>query len=131
MNLINSLALMSLLSLAACGPSGNKALQDANASTSQVANTLDDISKTIRTVQETANQVKAFSEDMAVTGERVKSIQGVELLGSSQWEYRVVETGNEDGLESKLNELGQKNWELVGVIARKGQERFVFKRPKK
>ena len=131
MNLINSLALMSLLSLSACGPSGNKALQDANASTSQVANTLDDISKTIRTVQETANQVKAFSEDMAVTGERVKSIQGVELLGSSQWEYRVVETGNEDGLESELNELGQKNWELVGVIARKGQERFVFKRPKK
>jgi hypothetical protein len=131
MNLINSLALMSLLSLAACGPSGNKALQDANASTSQVANTLDDISKTIRTVQETANQVKAFSEDMAVTGERVKGIQGVELLGSSQWEYRVVEAGNEDGLESELNELGQKNWELVGVIARKGQERFVFKRPKK
>jgi len=131
MNLINSLALMSLLSLAACGPSGNKALQDANASTSQVANTLDDISKTIRTVQETANQVKAFSEDMAVTGERVKSIQGVELLGSSQWEYRVVETGNEDGLESELNQLGQKNWELVGVIARKGKERFVFKRPKK
>ena len=131
MNLINSLALMSLLSLAACGPSGNKALQDANASTSQVANTLDDISKTIRTVQETANQVKAFSEDMAVTGERVKSIQGVELLGSCQWEYRVVETGNEDGLESELNQLGQKNWELVGVIARKGQERFVFKRPKK
>lgn len=125
------MALMSLLSLAACGPSGNKALQDANASTSQVANTLDDISKTIRTVQETANQVKAFSEDMAVTGERVKSIQGVELLGSSQWEYRVVETGNEDGLESELNQLGQKNWELVGVIARKGQERFVFKRPKK
>ncbi len=131
MNLINSLALMSLLSLAGCGPSGNQALQDANASTSQVANTLDDISKTIRTVQETANQVKAFSEDMAVTGERVKSIQGVELLGSSQWEYRVVETGNEDGLESELNQLGQKNWELVGVIARKGQERFVFKRPKK
>ena len=131
MNLINSLALMSLLSLAACGPSGNKALQDANASTSQVANTLDDISKTIRTVQETANQVKAFSEDMAVTGERVKGIQGVELLGSSQWEYRVVEAGNEDGLESELNQLGQKNWELVGVIARKGQERFVFKRPKK
>ena len=131
MNLINSLALVGLLSLAACGPSGNKALQDANASTSQVANTLDDISKTIRTVQETANQVKAFSEDMAVTGERVKSIQGVELLGSSQWEYRVVETGNEDGLESELNQLGQKNWELVGVIARKGQERFVFKRPKK
>ena len=131
MNLINSLALMSLLSLAGCGPSGNQALQDANSSTSQVANTLDDISKTIRTVQETANQVKAFSEDMAVTGERVKSIQGVELLGSSQWEYRVVETGNEDGLESELNQLGQKNWELVGVIARKGQERFVFKRPKK
>ena len=131
MNLINSLALMSLLSLAACGPSGNKALQDANASTSQVANTLDDISKIIRTVQETANQVKAFSEDMAVTGERVKSIQGLEFLGSSQWEYRVVEAGNEDGLESELNELGQKNWELVGVIARKGQERFVFKRPKK
>lgn len=131
MNLINSLALMSLLSLSACGPSGNKALQDANASTSQVANTLDDISKTIRTVQETANQVKAFSEDMVVTGERVKGIQGVELLGSSQWEYHVVEAGNEDGLENELNQLGQKNWELVGVIARKGQERFVFKRPKK
>ena len=131
MNLTNSLALVGLLSLAACGPSGNKALHDANASTTQVANTLDDISQTIRTVQETANQVKAFSEDMAVTGERVKGIQGVELLGSSQWEYRVFEAGNEDGLESELNELGQKNWELVGVIARKGQERFVFKRPKK
>jgi len=131
MNPTNSLALAGLLSLAACVPSGNKALHDANASTTQVANTLDDISQTIRTVQETANQVKAFSEDMAVTGQRVKSIQGVELLGNSQWEYRVVETGNEDGLESKLNELGQKNWELVGVIARKGQERFVFKRPKK
>ena len=131
MNLTNSLALVGLLSLAACGPSGNKALHDANASTTQVANTLDDISQTIRTVQETANQVKAFSEDMAVNGQRVKNIQGVELLGRSQWEYRVVETGNEDGLESKLNGLGQKNWELVGVIARKGQERFVFKRPKK
>ena len=131
MNLTNSLALVGLLSLAACGPSGNKALHDANASTTQVANTLDDISQTIRTVQETANQVKAFSEDMAVTGERVKGIQGVELLGSSQWEYRVFEAGNEDGLESELNELGQKNWGLVGVIARKGQERFVFKRPKK
>ena len=81
MNLTNSLALLGLLSLAACGPSGNKALHDANASTTQVANTLDDISQTIRTVQETANQVKAFSEDMAVTGERVKGIQGVELLG--------------------------------------------------
>ena len=90
MNTINVIALVSLLSLTACGPSGKKALQDANASTSQVANTLDDISQTIRTVQETANQVKAFSEDMAVTGERVKGIQGVELLGDSGWEYKVV-----------------------------------------
>ena len=85
------LAAVGSLCWMACGPSGQKAMKDANASTTQVANTLDDISNTIRTVQETANQVKAFSENMAVTGERVKGIQGVELLGNSGWEYKVVD----------------------------------------
>ena len=132
MNLTNSLALLGLLSLAACGPSGNKALQDANASSTQVANTLDDISQTIRTVQETANQVKAFSEDMAVTGERVKGIQGVELLGDSGWEYKVVHPDEEtaEALETALNELGKEGWELTTRSGNNRDPYLIFKRRK-
>ena len=128
MNLTISLALVSLLSLTACGPSGNKALQDANASTSQVANTLDDISQTIRTVQETANQVKAFSEDIAIAGERVREFKGVELVGNARWEYLVIELVRDNDLEAKLNEYGQKSWELVHINGIGNSERFVFKR---
>lgn len=131
MNLINSLALMSILPLVACSPSGNKAIQDANASTSQVATTLDDISKTIRTVQETANQVKAFSEDMAVTGERVKGIQGVKLFGGIQWEYKVTsfELGSNDAIGNELNALGNDGWELVSQLGGNKSPQLIFKRP--
>ena len=133
MNLTNLLALLGLLSLAACGPSGNKALHDANASTTQVANTLDDISQTIRTVQETANQVKAFSEDMAVTGERVNGIQGVELLGDSGWEYKVVHPDEEtaEALETALNDLGKEGWELTTRSGNNRDSYLIFKRRKR
>lgn len=126
------LAAVGSLCWMACGPSGQKAMKDANASTTQVADALDDISKTIRTVQETANQVKTFSENMAVTGERVKGIQGVELLGNSGWEYKVVDPDADtpEALEASLNELGKDGWELT---VRSGNNRtpyLIFKRRK-
>ena len=111
----------------------NQKTQDnVEKSSSQVASSLEDISKTIRTVQETANEVKKFSEDMAVTGERVKGFKGVELIGSSQWEYKVISIEDEEGesLQDSLNELGKQGWELSERLGSNRQPRLIFKRRK-
>ncbi len=101
-------------------------------SSDQVVTSLEDISKTIRTVQETANEVKKFSEDMVVTGERVKGFKGVELIGSTQWEYKVVSVEDDQGesLQGSLNELGKQGWELSERLGSNRQPRLIFKRRK-
>ena len=110
----------------------DKAHENVEKSSSQVASTLEDVSKTIRTVQQTANEVKKFSEDMAVTGERVKGIKGVEILGNSQWEYKVVSVSESDAvlLQNNLNELGEEGWELSERLGNNKHLNLVFKRRK-
>ncbi len=110
----------------------DKAHENVEKSSSQVASTLEDVSKTIRTVQQTANEIKKFSEDMAVTGERVKGIKGVELIGNSQWEYKVVSVDDTSAetLQNSLNELGKEGWELSARLGSNRQASLVFKRRK-
>ena len=109
-----------------------KAHKNVEKSSSQVADTLEDVSETIRTVQQTANEIKKFSEDMAVTGERVKGIKGVELIGNSQWEYKVisVDDTNAETLQNNLNDLGKEGWELSARLGSNRQSSLVFKRRK-
>lgn len=109
-----------------------KAQENVEKSSSQVADTLEDVSRTIRTVQQTANEIKKFSEDMAVTGERVKGIKGVELIGNSQWEYKVVSVDdtNAETLQNNLNDLGKEGWELSARLGSNRQSSLVFKRRK-
>ena len=109
-----------------------KAHENVEKSSSQVASTLEDVSKTIRTVQQTANEIKKFSEDMAVTGERVKGIKGVELIGNSQWEYKVVSVDDTSAetLQNNLNDLGKEGWELSTRLGNNRQASLVFKRRK-
>ncbi|MEE2715301.1 MAG: DUF4177 domain-containing protein [Verrucomicrobiota bacterium] len=111
-----------------------KAQENVEKSSSQVANTLEDVSRTIRTVQQTANEIKKFSEDMAVTGERVKGIKGVELIGNSQWEYKVisVDEASAETLQNNLNDLGKEGWELSARLGSNRQATsLIFKRRKK
>ncbi|MDP6904052.1 MAG: DUF4177 domain-containing protein [Verrucomicrobiota bacterium] len=110
----------------------DKAHENVEKSSSQVASTLEDVSKTIRTVQQTANEIKKFSEDMAVTGERVKGIKGVELIGNSQWEYKVVsvDDASAETLQNSLNDLGKEGWELSARLGSNRQASLVFKRRK-
>ncbi len=110
----------------------DKAHENVEKSSSQVASTLEDVSKTIRTVQQTANEIKKFSEDMAVTGERVKGIKGVELIGNSQWEYKVVSVDDTSAetLQNNLNDLGKEGWELSARLGSNRQASLVFKRRK-
>jgi len=109
-----------------------KSQKNVEKSTSQVVDTLDDISKTIRTVQETANEVKKFSDDMVVAGQRVKGIKGVEILGNSQWEYKVisVDDTNAETVQNNLNDLGKEGWELSARLGSNRQSSLVFKRRK-
>tara|TARA_B100000676_G_scaffold221489_1_gene218551 strand:+ start:22 stop:426 length:405 start_codon:yes stop_codon:yes gene_type:complete len=120
-----------LILLTACGPQNKHSIEDANSTTTQVANTLDDISKTIRTVQETAVQVKKFSEDVATAGERVKDFEGVKLLESADWEYKVIsmEPAANEVIEEQLNALGKQGWELVSMQGGKNKvPQLLFKR---
>ena len=109
-----------------------KAQENVEKSSSQVADTLEDVSRTIRTVQQTANEIKKFSEDMAITGERVKGIKGVELIGNSQWEYKVisVDDTNAETLQNNLNDLGKEGWELSTRLGNNRQASLIFKRRK-
>ena len=114
------------------GGCNDKVHENVQKSTSQVATTLEDVSKTIHTVQQTANEIKKFSEDMAVTGERVKGIKGVELIGNSQWEYKVVsvDDASAETLQNSLNDLGKEGWELSTRLGSNRQASLVFKRRK-
>lgn len=114
------------------GGCNDKVHENVQKSSSQVATTLEDVSKTIHTVQQTANEIKKFSEDMAVTGERVKGIKGVELIGNSQWEYKVVsvDDASAETLQNSLNDLGKEGWELSTRLGSNRQASLVFKRRK-
>jgi len=114
------------------GGCNDKVHENVQKSSSQVATTLEDVSKTIHTVQQTANEIKKFSEDMAVTGERVKGIKGVELIGNSQWEYKVVsvDDASAETLQNSLNDLGKEGGELSTRLGSNRQASLVFKRRK-
>jgi hypothetical protein len=47
----------------------------------------------------------------------------MKMAGWLRWEYCDTDTS------AKLNELGLDGWELVGVTAVDGKERFYLKRP--
>ena len=87
---------------------------DANRSTGQqVADSLQDISNTIRNVQ-------ALSEN-------VKNIKGLQLVPEqTAWEYKIIDPSDtEISLETRLNDLGKEGWEL-SASSPKGN--FIFKR---
>ncbi|HIL25284.1 MAG TPA: hypothetical protein EYG19_07780 [Verrucomicrobia bacterium] len=87
---------------------------DANRSTVEtVADSLQDISNTIRNVQ-------ALSEN-------VKNIRGLQLVSERiAWEYKIIDPSDaEISLETRLNDLGKEGWEL-SASSPKGK--FIFKR---
>ena len=87
---------------------------DANRSTGEkVADSLQDISNTIRNVQ-------------ALT-ENVKNIKGLQLVPERvAWEYKIIDPSDTElGLETRLNDLGQDGWELSASTP-KGK--FILKR---
>ena len=87
---------------------------DANRSAAyQVADSLQDISNTIRNVQ-------ALSEN-------VKNIKGLQLVPEyTVWEYKIIDPSDtEISLETQLNDLGKEGWEL-SASSPKGK--FIFKR---
>jgi hypothetical protein len=52
------------------------------------------------------------------------------ITAPQQWEYKTERFSSQDG----LNDLGDKNWELVGLITHNyetSEYLMVFKRPKK
>ena len=82
-------------------PQSAPAETDANRSTGQqVADSLQDISNTIRNVQ-------ALSEN-------VKNIKGLQLVPEqTAWEYKIIDPSDtEISLETRLNDLGKEGWEL-------------------
>jgi hypothetical protein len=90
------------------------ALADANSSTGEkVADSLQDISNTIRNVQ-------ALSEN-------VKNIKGLQLVSERvNWEYKIINPDDaEINFETRLNTLGQEGWELSASTP-KGN--FILKR---
>ena len=89
---------------------------DANQSTGdKVADSLQDISNTIRNVQ-------------ALT-ENVKHMKGLQIVPErATWEYKIIDPVDaEISLETRLNDLGAKGWELSGTT-RNGK--FILKRQK-
>ena len=79
----------------------------------QVADSLQDISNTIRNVQ-------ALSEN-------VKNIKGLQLVPEKiAWEYKIIDPSDtEISLETRLNDLGKEGWELT---ASSPKGKFIFKR---
>ena len=79
----------------------------------QVADSLQEISNTIRNVQ-------ALSES-------VKNIKGLQLVPEqTAWEYKIIDPSDtEISLETRLNDLGKEGWEL-SASSPKGK--FILKR---
>jgi hypothetical protein len=59
--------------------------------------------------------------------------KGKESAERKQWEYQTFSVNPEEdvaGFDHKLNEAGEKGWELVGVVPTTSTAFLVFKRPR-
>ena len=118
------IALSFALALAlGCGkPTGKKlpapvapAQTDTNRSAGeQVADSLQEISNTIRNVQALSENVINISKGLQLVPDQIA------------WEYKIIDPSDtEISLESRLNDLGKEGWELSASTP-KGK--FIFKR---
>ena len=98
-----------------------KAKDDSEKAAESAADSFEDVAKTIRTVKDTADQVKQI-------GTRIN--KGFE--DNSVWEYRVVTMtkATADSAENELNQLGQDGWELTTRLGGGDGASLVFKRRK-
>ena len=80
----------------------------------QVANSLQEISDTIRNVQTLSENVKNISKVLQLVPDPIA------------WEYKIIDPSDaEISLETRLNDLGKEGWEL-SASSPKGK--FIFKR---
>ena len=80
----------------------------------QVADSLQEISNTIRNVQTLSENVKNISKVLQLVPEPIA------------WEYKIIDPSDaEISLETRLNDLGKEGWEL-SASSPKGK--FIFKR---
>ena len=80
----------------------------------QVADSLQEISNTIRNVQALSENVKNISKVLQLVPEPIA------------WEYKIIDPSDaEISLETRLNDLGKEGWEL-SASSPKGK--FIFKR---
>ena len=103
-----------------------KAKDDSEKAAESAADSFEDVAKTIRTVKDTADQVKQI-------GMRINNIKGLEITAANPvWEYKVVtmKKAATDSTEDELNELGQEGWELATRLGGSDGTSLVFKRRK-
>ena len=103
-----------------------KAKDDSEKAAESAADSFEDVAKTIRTVKDTADQVKQI-------GMRINNIKGLEITAANPvWEYKVVtmKKAAADSAEDELNELGQEGWELATRLGGSDGTSLVFKRRK-
>jgi len=101
-----------------------KAQNDSEKAAESAADSFEEVAKTIRTVKDTADQVKQI-------GMRINNIKGLEITAANPvWEYKVVtmKKAATDSAEGELNELGQEGWELVTRLGGGDGTSLVFKR---
>ena len=103
-----------------------KAKDDSEKAAESAADSFEDVAKTIRTVKDTADQVKQI-------GMRINNIKGLEITTANPvWEYKVVtmKKAATDSTEDELNQLGQEGWELATRLGGSDGASLVFKRRK-
>ena len=103
-----------------------KAKDDSEKAAESAADSFEDVAKTIRTVKDTADQVKQI-------GMRINNIKGLEITAANPvWEYKVVtmKKAATDSTEGELNQLGQEGWELATRLGGSDGTSLVFKRRK-
>ena len=103
-----------------------KAQNDSEKAAEAAADSFEEVAKPIRTVKDTADQVKQI-------GMRINNIKGLEITAANPvWEYKVVtmKKAAADSAEDELNELGQGGWELATRLGGSDGASLVFKRRK-
>ena len=103
-----------------------KAQNDSEKAAESAADSFEEVAKTIRTVKDTADQVKQI-------GMRINNIKGLEITAANPvWEYKVVtmKKAATDSTEGELNQLGQEGWELATRLGGSDGTSLVFKRRK-